>query len=205
MPIFPAYFHLLFRGFMLYLCYLNVFTYTDIQHDVNIRRCSCRLAITWRVPLVVQELLTLPNHVSSLPVFSGGAQSLLFGVVFCRSFCLFILDIVLSVDLRNLNTSLVSSGGSMSYVVGLSSNSYKPITNTMWVRVRLCKLQKVCTRLTATSDKAYKLLTHGRWFSPPSSTTKTGRHDIAEILLKVGLNTKNQSINLRTFRVMSKM
>jgi hypothetical protein len=28
-----------------------------------------------------------------------------------------------------------------------------------------------------------------------SSTTKTGRHDIAEILLKVALNTKNQSIN----------
>jgi hypothetical protein len=34
------------------------------------------------------------------------------------------------------------------------------------------------------------LLTHGRWFSPgtpASSTTKTGRHDIAEILLKVAL------------------
>ena len=32
-------------------------------------------------------------------------------------------------------------GGSMSQVVG-SNNSYKPITNTAWVRVRLCKLQK---------------------------------------------------------------
>jgi hypothetical protein len=30
-------------------------------------------------------------------------------------------------------------------------------------------------------------LAHGRWFSPASSTTKIGRHDIAEILLKVGL------------------
>jgi hypothetical protein len=33
------------------------------------------------------------------------------------------------------------------------------------------------------------------WFSPDtpsSSTTKTGGHDIAEILLKVALNTKNQ-------------
>jgi hypothetical protein len=31
---------------------------------------------------------------------------------------------------------------------------------------------------------------HGRWFSPgtpASSTTKNGRHDIAEILLKVAL------------------
>jgi hypothetical protein len=44
----------------------------------------------------------------------------------------------------------------------------------------------------------YQLLAHGQWFSPgtpASSTTKTGRHDIAEILLKVALNTKNQSIN----------
>jgi hypothetical protein len=39
------------------------------------------------------------------------------------------------------------------------------------------------------------LLAHGRWFSPgtpASSTTKTGRHDIAEILLKVALTTINQ-------------
>jgi hypothetical protein len=42
------------------------------------------------------------------------------------------------------------------------------------------------------------LFAHGRWFSPgtpASSTTKTGRHDIAEILLKVTLNTINQSLN----------
>ena len=42
------------------------------------------------------------------------------------------------------------------------------------------------------------MLVHGRWFSPgtlTSSTTKTGRHDMAEILLKVALNTNNQSIN----------
>jgi hypothetical protein len=82
--------------------------------------------------------------------------------------------------------------------VGLPNNSHKPITNTAWVRARLCKLQKGCTRLAAASDKVYQLLAHGRWFSPgtpASSTTKTGRHDIAEILLKVALNTKNQSIN----------
>ena len=41
------------------------------------------------------------------------------------------------------------------------------------------------------SDKVYQLLAHGRWFSPASSTTKTGRRDIAEILLKVALSTKN--------------
>jgi hypothetical protein len=41
------------------------------------------------------------------------------------------------------------------------------------------------------------LLAHDWWFSPgtpASSTTKAGRHDIAEILLKVALSTKNQII-----------
>jgi len=41
--------------------------------------------------------------------------------------------------------------------------------------------------MQAASDKVYQLLAHGRWFSPASSTTKTGCHDIAEILLKVAL------------------
>jgi len=40
--------------------------------------------------------------------------------------------------------------------------------------------------------KVYQLLAHGWWFSPgtpASSTTKTRRHVMAEILLKVALNT----------------
>jgi hypothetical protein len=61
-----------------------------------------------------------------------------------------------------------------------------------------------CIRLTAASDKVYQLLAHGRWFSPgtpASSTTKTSHHDIAEILLIVALNTKNQikSINQKKY------
>jgi hypothetical protein len=43
------------------------------------------------------------------------------------------------------------------------------------------------------------MIAHGRWFSPgtpASSTTKAGRHDIAEILLKVAINTiKSNQIN----------
>jgi hypothetical protein len=49
----------------------------------------------------------------------------------------------------------------------------------------------------ATCDKNYQLLAHGRWFSPDtpaSSTTKTGRHDIPGILLKVALNHQNSKI-----------
>ena len=96
----------------------------------------------------------------------------------------------------------------MSQVVGLPNNSYKPITNTAWVRARLCKLQKGCTRLAAASNKVYQLLAHGRWFSlgtPASSTTKTGRHDIAEILLKVALNTTNQIKSSIGFYIVKKI
>jgi hypothetical protein len=60
-------------------------------------------------------------------------------------------------------------------------------------------LQKKCTRLAAASDKAYQLLAHGQWVSPgipASSTTKTGRHDIVEILLKVAL--KHQKIKIKS-------
>jgi hypothetical protein len=59
-----------------------------------------------------------------------------------------------------------------------------------WPLARWAK--KRCTQLTTASDKAY----HGPWFSlgtPASSTTKTGCHDIAEILLKVAL--KHQKSN----------
>jgi hypothetical protein len=54
--------------------------------------------------------------------------------------------------------------------------------------------------------KVYQLLAHGRWFSPgtpASSITKTGRYDIAElILLKVALNTKNQ---IKSIKVTGKL
>jgi hypothetical protein len=43
------------------------------------------------------------------------------------------------------------------------------------------------------------LLAHGRWFSPDSSTTKTGRHDTAEILLKVTLKHQKSKSNQSFF------
>jgi hypothetical protein len=68
------------------------------------------------------------------------------------------------------------------------------------VHTCLCRLQKNVhsTRLAATSDKVYQLLAQGRWLSPgtlASSTTKTGRHDIAEILLKVALKHQKSKSN----------
>ena len=66
----------------------------------------------------------------------------------------------------------------MSWVVGLPNNSYKPITNTAWVRARLCKLQKGCMRL----QPQVKFI----------SLTKTVRHDIAESGVKT---PKSNQIN----------
>ena len=91
----------------------------------------------------------------------------------------------------------------MSWVVGLLNSSCKTITNTTWVRTRLCKLQKGCTRLATASDKVFQLLAHGRWFSPGtpvSFTTKTGRHDIAEILWKVALKHQKSKIQINKTR-----
>jgi len=45
-------------------------------------------------------------------------------------------------------------------------------------------------------DEVCQFLATGRWFSsglPVSSTNKTDRHDINEILLKVALSTINQT------------
>ena len=90
---------------------------------------------------------------------------------------------------------LQGPGGSMSQVVGLpnSNNSYKPITNMAWVRAQLCKLQPQVLKFTSCLP-----MVGG---SPASSNTKTGCHDIAEILLKVALNTKNhQSSSVMLWR-----
>ena len=54
--------------------------------------------------------------------------------------------------------------------------------------------------ITALCNKDCQSLAAGRWFSlgtPVSSTNKTDRHDITEILLKVALNTIKQ-INKQT-------
>jgi hypothetical protein len=56
----------------------------------------------------------------------------------------------------------------------------------LWVRI------SIRARCTTLCDKVCQWLTTGRWFSsgaPVSSTNKTDRHDITEILLKVALNT----------------
>jgi hypothetical protein len=53
--------------------------------------------------------------------------------------------------------------------------------------------------------KFISLLAHGRWFSPStpaSSTTKTGRHEIVEILLKVALKHQKSKSNYVYFELL---
>ena len=60
----------------------------------------------------------------------------------------------------------------------------------LWVRI------DIRARCTSLCDKVCHWLATGRWFSPGpllSSTNKTYRHAIAEILLKVALNTNKQT------------
>ena len=64
------------------------------------------------------------------------------------------------------------------------------LSSLMWVRI------SISARCTTLCDKVCQWLATGRWFFPDppvSSTNKTDRHDIAEILLKVALNTIKQT------------
>ena len=68
---------------------------------------------------------------------------------------------------------------------------------TLWVRILL--RQDVLD--TTLYDKACQWLAAGLWFSPGtlvSSTNKSDRHDITEILLKMALNTIIITIMIRT-------
>jgi len=61
---------------------------------------------------------------------------------------------------------------------------------TLWVRTphrRGIFVNTLC-------DRICQWLATGRWFSPVSSTNKTDRHAIVEILLKVALNTKTLTL-----------
>ena len=65
----------------------------------------------------------------------------------------------------------------------------------LWVRI------SIGVRCTTLCDKVCQWVATGRWFSPGSpvsSTNKTDRHDITEILLKVALNTIKQTNKQQT-------
>jgi hypothetical protein len=76
-----------------------------------------------------------------------------------------------------------------SWIYNYLCNQYlSPLMLWVWISIR--------ARCTTLCDKVCQWLATGQWFSPGppvSSTNKTDRHDITEILLKVVLNTIKQT------------
>ena len=84
------------------VCYILLFFFFLVNFVGKYRIITClswlitgfETRLMWWVPLVEQELLTLPEHLSSSPVISGvrGTRSLVLYVCFvdrCLSFCTF--------------------------------------------------------------------------------------------------------------------
>ena len=70
----------------------------------------------------------------------------------------------------------------------LCNQCLSPLVFWVWISIR--------ARCTTLCDKVCQWLVTDRWFSPGSlvsSTNKTDRHDITEILLKVALSTSKQT------------
>ena len=110
----------------------------NIEHKISLRFykmynlehkcCGCLLRFPHGndVRFLLPPVICRSAHVLfTLFVFVCGVQRM-FNMMLC---CGFFLHLVCR-----------GPGGSMRQVVG-SNNSYKPITNTAWVRARLCKLQ----------------------------------------------------------------
>ena len=74
--------------------------------------------------------------------------------------------------------------------------SFFLINNSVKLNIRLAISSFRISICTTLSDEICQWLATGRWFSPStqvSSTNKTDRHDITEILLKVALSTIKQT------------
>ena len=134
------------------------------------------------MPLVEQKPPTLPEHTTSPPVFSGVCFAVfcfLCSILLCNclSFVLFRLIIVLVFRLL---------------ITHLGLGVWCLIQQGTRVAQRVRQLDYLTTHTSqydvGSPDEVYQLLlARGRWYSPrtpASSTPKTGRHDIAEILLK---------------------
>ena len=100
-----------YRDWCIFVRYL--FSYTCVQHDFDIRWCSCHLTVTRRMSLVEQERLILPEHLNSPSVLSGVSCFSIFSFLCSVSkmivgpFVFFLFAILLSV-LRFMASDWVS-------------------------------------------------------------------------------------------------
>ena len=148
------------------------FTITSMSFPHSRLITGCVTRLTWQVPLVEQELLTLLEHLCSPPVFSGiRVTRLVLYVCFvdhCLCFCTF------SVDHRVVCSSDSDSPFGIFKLV-FCNQFLSPIR----LRVRTPFMAK-CTHTTL-CDKGFQWLVAVLWFSlgtPVSSTNKTDPNDI---------------------------
>ena len=100
--------------------------------------------LTRRVPLVEQKMLTLPEHLSLLPIFSGVrvTLSLVLCACFvdrCLSFCAFFflpLCCLFFVDLRILITPLVSSNSSFWTYIYIKRGTWRICVNCVSLAIK---------------------------------------------------------------------
>ena len=117
--------------------------------------------------------------------------------IFCVHFCFrsFGLTKLLQFDNRDILTSFIFRISFLTkhfYVVGFYNYSGNTCLSPLKMWVEPCSWRGVLD--TTLHDQVCQWLATGRWFSPGilfSSTNKTDRNDVTEILLKVALNTIN--------------
>ena len=147
--------------------YLHILVFSTI----SISRCSCRLTVIRRVPHVEQEPLT---------EFTPG--------------CIFVICIYVYTSFFIFPRARVAQWVRMlNYLT--THTSLSPIRRGFAPGFVNCKKGALDSQPQMIKFTSCLSIRDGRWFSPgtPASfTTKTGRHDIAEILLKMALNTINQ-------------
>ena len=102
------------------ICLINYHGYVPLVVNTSWSFLHSRLItgfvarFAWRMPLAEQEQLSLPENLSSSPVFNGVriTRSLALSVCFVCPFVLFLLAIVLSVVLRYTDSDYALSSNS---------------------------------------------------------------------------------------------
>ena len=142
---------------------LVVSTSGSFSHSRLINAFVTRL--TWQVSLVEKELLTLPEHLSSPPVFSGGSCYSIFSFMcmLCTSllallyfffwplFCLFFFDIRILITLRHLQT--LHKESCMQIALGSSVDKKMPkILGIPYTFDRIINRRYICFRIFVGTD-----------------------------------------------------
>ena len=115
------------------------------------------------MPHVEQKFLTLPEHLSSPPVFSGSfvARYLVFCVMFCRLlFVLFLLAIVLYILLR-FTTSGYTFGNFKLFL--LDSCQFTEAVNVLFIFIFTYQL--LCNAVNLSSDFSWSIEPYYKSFS----------------------------------------